>query len=64
MLAEEGRERAEYTRQNEEYVAQRDALKQKLSLLRRETDCYEMDVMRESRRTGLPGGPLVLTGRA
>jgi hypothetical protein len=42
-------ERSEYTRQNQEYVLQRDAFKQKLAALKKETEQIEEEIMKESK---------------
>lgn len=52
VLETEEQERSEYTGQNQEYTQQRDSLKQKLTIIIRETELMEVEIMKESRSTG------------
>lgn len=53
VLEAEEQERSEYTRQNQEYTQQRDSLKQKLTIIIRETELMEVEIMKESRSTSV-----------
>ncbi len=48
-MAAEEQEREEYSRQNQEYISQRNNLKQKIVLIQREIDMMEVEIMKETR---------------
>lgn len=60
VLEAEEQERSEYTSQNQEYTQQRDALKQKLTIIIRETEMMEVEIMKESRSMTFGGVEFVI----